>query len=89
MANVTVHEFTIKPDSQGNIPWPPSAKTKVSSPASVTLSTSTLVVVITCDANTTMTWDGSSATNADVPLLSAVPNQFNVSPNSGPKVTFQ
>ena len=93
MSAITIMEFRTLPDGGGNLYYPPAFTTRLSSPATFTTNTLTLAIVITCDSNTRMTWDGTSPGSGDYPLLSVIPNQFNLlnenfNPN-GPSATLR
>jgi hypothetical protein len=75
MANVIVHEFT-DIDEYNNISWPAAIATVVAAAGSMTTGVTTVAVVITADADTRMTLDGSSVTAEAVPILGAVQNLF-------------
>jgi hypothetical protein len=75
MANVIVHEFT-DIDPYNNVSWPAALATIVAAAGSMTTAVTTKAVIITADADTRMTFDGSAVTAEGVPVLSAVPNLF-------------
>ncbi len=89
MTGIVVMEFSESKVSQnGDAIYPPNVTTRGSTPLSVTLSKSTFSVVVTSDANARMTWDGTGPAASDIPILSAVPNQFMVGAASPPTLKF-
>lgn len=74
MASLIVYEFTNRLDAGGNAVWPNAKRTAVASGGSVITGIGTQYVMVSSDADTNMTFDGSAPTAADVPLLSAVAN---------------
>lgn len=82
MIGIVVMEFRAPTDLSGNLTWPPYKTTRLVSPVSYVTDSATVAIVITSDANTRMSWDGVAPTNGDVPILSAVPNQFSLQSNS-------
>lgn len=75
MAAVIVHEFT-DIDPSNNISWPAAIATAVAGGGSMQTAITTVAVVITADADTRMTFDGSAVTDQAVPVIGAVPNLF-------------
>lgn len=73
----TVHEFSAYPNAQNEFLWP-ADKTTTAIAASGTLTTGANVraVVITCDADGRVSFNGSAATADGVPVLSALENTF-------------
>ena len=87
MANVIVYEFT-DIDPLNNVSWPAPIATAVAAAGSMTTGTTTVAVVITADADTRMTFDGSSVTGSAVPVIAAVPNLFRLGGRTGRTLKF-
>lgn len=76
MAAYVVHEFYTTPNARGEVEWPAEASTPVAAAGSHTTNASTKTVVITCDADSRVSFDGGAAAAQDIPLLTSAINQF-------------
>lgn len=74
---ITVHEFDTYPNAQNEFLWPADRTTKsIAAGATHTTGSSTRSIVVTTDADTRMSLDGTSATDGDLPVLSAIENSY-------------
>lgn len=92
MSNITVFEFSLTPSSTGEVTWPADVVTTTTTAATVTLGSTTRVILICADADCRAMINGSGVSTAagvsTLPILSAVPNQYVISPAAGQTVKF-
>lgn len=87
MANLTIFEFEIGPDSNGDLEWPASRTTTIASTATHTLQDSTRYVVVCADADCRIGFNAAAKTSGMV-ILSAVDNAFKLVPGTGRTLRF-
>jgi hypothetical protein len=87
MANLTIFEFEIGPDANGDLEWPASRETTVTSSDTHTLSNSTRYVVICADADCRIGFNAAAKTSGMV-ILSVVDNPFKLAAGSGRTLRF-
>lgn len=89
MSNITVQLWSRPPEDADRVDYPPDSVTRISSPGTVLLPPTTRVIVITCDVDTRVTFDGSAVTAGDMLVSSAYPNEFAISARAtGVTLTF-
>lgn len=92
MANITVFEFTGSPNALGELTWPADVTTTTTTASIVSLGASTRAFIVCADADCHMIINGSGVSTAadayKLPVLSAIPNQFLISPTSGQTLKF-
>lgn len=89
MSHITIYSWTASPEGGNCLEYPATAVTRLTSPGAVLMPPTTRFIVITCDADTRMSFDGSAVAAGDMPVMSSVPNQFSItSPPLGVTLTF-
>lgn len=86
MANVTIYEYFVLPDVNGDLPWPADVTTTQASSATLTLNGNTRYVYVCADADCRVGFNGAAVASGMV-VLSAIPNRFKLS--SGTSRTLQ
>lgn len=92
MANITVFEFSLAPNAVGEVTWPADVTTTTTTASTVSLASGTRAFIITADVDCRAIINGAGVSTAasasTLPVLSAVPNQYVISPAAGQTVKF-
>lgn len=92
MANITVFEFSLTPNTAGEVTWPADVTTTTTTASTVSLAATTRAFIVCSDADARMIIDASGVSTAasasTLPILSAIQNQFVLAPGAGQTLKF-